>query len=117
VNEQRSATQLNERRAHYFMEQQIGIHGTIVSVALGVAGLAAAGLLVVSAADRPYHILFWMLWLTSLLGVGTVYSGMTVKVYVLPSKIPNVGDMFLPFAIGLMRIIRNPQGEYLQMSI
>jgi hypothetical protein len=31
-----------ERRAHYFMDQQVSLHGTIVSIALGVAGLAAA---------------------------------------------------------------------------
>ena len=34
-----TADRLAERRAHYFMDQQIGLHGTIVSIALGVAGL------------------------------------------------------------------------------
>ena len=90
-----SAAQVNERRTRYLMDQQIGIHVTIVSIALAVAGLAAAGLLVISSADRPYRILFWLLWITSLLYVGVVYSGMTVSVYILPGNLPNAIDMFL----------------------
>ena len=86
-----SGEQLAVRRARYFMDQQIALHGTIVSIALGVAGLAAASLFEVRAADRPYHLLMWMLWVISLLGVGVVYSGMTVSVYVLPSVIPGRG--------------------------
>jgi hypothetical protein len=96
-----TADLLADRRARYFMDQQIGLHGTIVSIALGVAGLAAASLFEVRAADRPYHGLLWMLWIASLLAVGVVYSGMTVSVYVLPSTIPTAADMFLPFAVGL----------------
>jgi len=96
-----TADRLAERRAHYFMDQQIGLHGTIVSIALGVAGLAAASLFQVRALDRPYHLLLWLLWSTSLAAVGVVYSGMTVSVYVLPSTIPTVADMFMPFAVAL----------------
>lgn len=100
-----TADRLADRRAHYFMDQQIGLHGTIVSLALGVAGLAAASLFEVSDADRPYHELFWLLWLASLFAVGVVYSGMTVNVYALPSSIPSAVDMFLPFGIGLMEFL------------
>lgn len=96
-----TADRLAERRAHYFMDQQIGLHGTIVSIALGVAGLAAASLFEVRALDRPYHALLWLLWSSSLAAVGVVYSGMTVSVHVLPSTIPTVADMFLPFAVAL----------------
>jgi len=96
-----TADRLADRRARYFMDQQIGLHGTIVSIALGVAGLAAASLFDVRAADRPNHALLWLLWISSLLAVAVVYSGMTVNVYVLPSRIPSAADMFLPFAVGL----------------
>jgi len=34
-----TADQLPGRRARYFMEQQIGLHGTIVSIALYALGL------------------------------------------------------------------------------
>jgi hypothetical protein len=97
--------QVSDRYEHYFMDQQVGLHNTITSVALGVAGLAAAGLVVVSAADRPYHALFWLLWAVSLTGVATVYSGMVSAVHVAPSRIPSAPDMFLPFAIGLMEFM------------
>lgn len=96
-----TADQLPDRRARYFMEQQIGLHGTIVSIALGVAGLAAASLFEVRPADRPFQVLLWLLWIASLFAVGVVYSGMTVMVYALPSTIPTALDMFLPFAVGL----------------
>lgn len=97
--------QLSDRYEHYFMDQQVGLHNTVTSVALGMAGLAAAGLVVVSAADRPYHGLFWLLWAVSLTGVATVYSGMASAVHVAPSRIPSAPDMFLPFAIGLMEFM------------
>ena len=96
-----TAERLADRRAHYFMDQQIGLRGTILSIALGVAGLAAASLFEVRPADRPYQPLLWLLWLVSLLAVGTVYSGMTVNVYAYPSTVPDALDMFLPFGIGL----------------
>jgi hypothetical protein len=96
-----TAERLAGRRAHYFMDQQIGLHGTILSIALGVAGLAAASLFEVRPADRPYQLLLWLLWLVSLLAVGTVYSGMTVNVYAYPSTVPDALDMFLPFGLGL----------------
>lgn len=79
-----TAQDINDRSAGYFMEQQTGLHGTVVSIALGVAGLAAASLFDVGRADRPDHILFWALWVTSLLGVAIVYSGMTVNVFAAP---------------------------------
>jgi hypothetical protein len=96
-----TADRLTDRRAHYFMDQQIGLHGTIVSIALGVAGLAAASLFEVRSVDRPYQALLWVLWMGSLLAVAVVYSGMTVSVYALPSTIPTATDMFLPFGIAL----------------
>jgi hypothetical protein len=97
--------ELVERHSHYLMDQQIGLHGTMVSIALGVSGLAAASLFDVSPADRPYRLLFWLLWFTSLVAVGTVYSGMTVNVYALPSTIPSAVDMFLPVGVGLMEFM------------
>jgi hypothetical protein len=93
--------QLADRRAHYSKDQRNGLHGTIISLALGVAGLSAASIFEVSPADRPYHPLLWLFWLISLVSVGTVYSGMTVNVYALPSTIPGALDIFLPLGMGL----------------
>jgi hypothetical protein len=99
------ASRLLDRRAHYLMDQQVGLHGTIVSIALGVAGLAAASLIEVPRPDRPFHALLWLFWTVSLVVVGAVYSGMTVAVYVTPSTVPSAPDMFLPFGVGLMEFL------------
>lgn len=96
-----TAGQLNDRRGHYLMDQQIGQYNTIVSIALGVAGLAAASLFDVAPRDRAFRVLFWVLWATSVLFVATIYSGMTANVYAAPAEIPGLQDMFLPFALAL----------------
>lgn len=100
-----TAEQLRDRSAGYFMDQQAGIFGMIVSVALGVAGLAAASLFEVRPSDRPYHILFWILWAVSLLSIGVVYSGATVNLFALPNIVPSAPDMFIPLGIGLLEFM------------
>jgi hypothetical protein len=97
--------ELNERRAHYYMDQQVGIYSIVLSIALGVAGFAAASIIHVPRADRPYHALLWVLWLTSLVAVAIVYSGMNANVYALPNRTPDLFDMLLPFAMALMEFI------------
>lgn len=96
-----TADQLNDRRSHYLMDQQIGLYNTIVSIALGVAGLAAASLFDVGPADQAFRTLFWVLWAISLLFVTVIYSGMTTNVYATPDGIPGLQDMLLPFALAL----------------
>jgi hypothetical protein len=97
--------ELNERRAHYYLDQQVGIYSIVLSVALGVAGFAAASLIHVPKADRPYDILLWALWLTSLFAVAIVYSGMNANSYALPNRTPDLLDILLPFAMALMEFM------------
>jgi hypothetical protein len=96
-----TADELNNRLSRYLVDQTIGLYNTIVSIALGIAGLAAVSLLDVHSAAHAFRILFWALWATSVLSVGVVYSGMTVNVFAAPSVIPGLQDMFLPFALAL----------------
>jgi hypothetical protein len=42
-----------------FLDPRIVLHGTIVSIALAWAGLAAASLFQVRNADQPEHPLLW----------------------------------------------------------
>ena len=97
--------ELNQRRWQYYMDQQVGVYSIVLSIALGVAGLAAASLLYTSSADRSYHALFWVLWFISLLAVAIVYSGMNANVYALPNRTPDIMDMFFPFAMALMEFM------------
>lgn len=96
-----TASQLNDRRSRYLMDQQIGLHNTIVSIALGVAGLAAASLFDIDHAHQAFRMLFWALWAISVLFAATIYSGMTANVYAAPNEIPGPQDMFLPFGLAL----------------
>jgi hypothetical protein len=96
--------ELNERRWQYYMDQQVGVYSIVLSISLGVAGLAAASLLY-SSTDRSYRALFWVLWFISLLAVAIVYSGMNANVYALPNRTPDVMDIFFPFAMALMEFM------------
>lgn len=97
-----SASELNERRDRYYMDQQVGAYGIVLSIALGVAGLAAASLFFFTPADRPFRLIFWALWLTSLAGVAVVYSGMNVNAFALPNRVPDLLDIFSPFLMALL---------------
>jgi hypothetical protein len=105
MNEVVTVSEINDRRGRYYMDNQVGIYSIVLSIALGVAGLAFASLLYITDADRPYRIFFWLLWLTSLGAVAVVYSGMNVNVFALPSKIPDPVDIFLPFAMALLEFM------------
>jgi hypothetical protein len=91
---------MERRLESYYGDHQVGIHVTLLSVALGVAGISAASLLSNGASSRGHLPMFWLLWGVSLLAVGTVYQGLTVSVFALPSPIPRFPDVFLPFALG-----------------
>jgi hypothetical protein len=97
--------ELKQRRWQYYMDQQVGVYSIVLSIALGVAGLAAASLLYASSTNRSYHALFWLLWFISLLAVAIVYSGMNANVYALPNRTPDIMDIFFPFAMALMEFM------------
>jgi len=102
MNDPVTGHELNERRDRYYMDQQVGAYSIVLSIALGVAGLAAASLFSVSPADRPYRVMFWTLWALSLAAVAIAYSGMTVNVFALPNRIPDPLDIFSPFIMALL---------------
>lgn len=97
-----SAREVSERRDRYYMDQQVGAYSIVLSIALGVAGLAAASLFYVTPEDRSYRVSFWALWLTSLVAVAIVYSGMNVNAFALPGRVPDLMDIFSPFAMALL---------------
>jgi hypothetical protein len=102
MNDPVTARELNERRDRYYMDQQVGAYSIVLSIALGVAGLAAASLFSVAPADRSYRVMFWVLWVLSLAAVAIAYSGVTVNVFALPNRIPDPLDIFSPFIMALL---------------
>jgi hypothetical protein len=56
-----------ERLDSYFFNHYVGLHSTVVSVEMAVAGLAAASLLGTSKIYHGDYVLLWLLWLASVL--------------------------------------------------
>jgi hypothetical protein len=78
------------------MGHYLDLHITVVSVALALAGGAAASLIArhsISAADLS---LLWLLWLGSVLATAVAYAGTMVGAFALPSGIPDISDLVLP---------------------
>lgn len=64
-----------ERIDTYLMNHQIGLHTTVVGIALAVGGLALASLLGTSRLYHDEYALLWLLWLASMLSCIVVYNG------------------------------------------
>jgi hypothetical protein len=92
---------LAERLDSYFVNHYIGLHSTIVSVAMAVAGLAAASLLGTSKIYHGDYALLWLLWLTSVLCCAIVYMGVLSSVIVVPASIPSAFDLLIPLFLGI----------------
>jgi len=105
VREELGRQRLRQRHDSLLPDHYVGLHVTVVSVVLGVAGIAAASLLTPSSLARGYQPLFWILWVVSLLATATVYAGVMVGAFLLPARIPNVWDLCLPLLQALSELL------------
>lgn len=87
---------LKDRHDPLLREHYIQLHVTVLSVALGVAGIAAVSLLTSSPQSATTRGLFWIFWVDSLLVTTTAYGGVMVGSFLLPARIPHVSDLALP---------------------
>lgn len=97
--------ELRRRSRDYLMGHYLGLHITVVSVALALAGGAAASLMTrhsISAADL---ILLWLLWLGSVLATAVAYAGTMVGAFALPSGIPDISDLLLPLVMCIIEFL------------
>jgi hypothetical protein len=74
---------------------------TVVSVALGIGGVAAVTLIPTSPKLHGYQVAFWLLWLASLLATAVAYAGTMIGSLFLPARLPAVTDLLLPLALGV----------------
>lgn len=91
---------LRARTDTYLMNHQIGLHTTVVGIALAIGGLALASLLGTSRLYHDKHALLWLLWLASMLSCMVVYNGVVTAAVALPSRIPTVWDLLPPLVLG-----------------
>jgi hypothetical protein len=96
---------LRQRQDMYLVNHYMGIHVTIVSVALGVAGVAAASLLATKNVGVHLHLLLGLLWLASLLATVTAFSGTTAGSFALPAQVPAIWDLLLPLLMAVAEFL------------
>jgi hypothetical protein len=92
---------LRERFESYIVDHYIGLHNTVVSVVLAVAGLAAASLAGSHTQYGGSYPLLWMLWLASLLLCVTVFAGTMSGSVVMPPLMPAITDLLIPLLLGI----------------
>jgi hypothetical protein len=97
--------ELASRYGGYLANHYLGLHVTVVSVALGVAGLAAAGLLAGMKDPSGLAWLYWLLWFTSLLAVATAYAGTMTGAVALPSRVPTLSDLATPLLMAVVEVL------------
>jgi hypothetical protein len=97
--------ELAGRYSSYLTTHYLGLHVTVVSVALGVAGLAAASLVAASDDLGRAALLYWLLWLASLLAVAVAYAGTMTGAIGLPARVPSLLDLVIPLLMAVVEVL------------
>ena len=96
---------LSKRFETYIVDNYIGLHNTVVSVVLAVAGLSAASLAGSYAQYGRSYPLLWILRLASLLLCATIFAGTMSGSVAMPPLMPAIADMLLPLPIGVGQFV------------
>jgi hypothetical protein len=94
-----------QRQDGYLVNHYMGLHVTIVSVALGIAGIAAASLLTARQVPLEHRLLFGSLWVASILATAVAYAGTTTGSFALPPRIPAMWDLLIPLSIAVAEFL------------
>lgn len=94
-----------QRQDGYLVNHYMGLHVTIVSVALGIAGVAAASLLTARQVPPEHRLLFGSLWVASILATAAAYAGATTGSFALPPRIPAMWDLLIPLLIAVAEFL------------
>lgn len=102
----RGLTRANLRQRHdtYLADHYLSIHMMVVTLALGVAGLAAVDLITPSAKYDGDQGVLWVLWVASVLATAVAYAGTMIGAIVLPPRLPAVVDLLLPLLLGVTEL-------------
>lgn len=96
---------LATKQENYLVNHYMGLHVTIVSVALGIAGIRAALLLSERGLSTSAHVLLGLLWLAGLLATVAAFAGAVAGALVLPGQAPALWDLFIPLLIALVEFL------------
>lgn len=92
---------LRARQDTYLANHYVGLHNMAVSVALAVAGVAAASLLGLPPAFHAFATLLWMMLATSMLAITVAYAGTVTGAPFLPARLPALPDLILPLSLAV----------------
>jgi hypothetical protein len=92
---------LRARQDTYLTNHYVGLHNMVVSVALAVAGVAAASLLGLPPAFHGFAPLMWMMLISSMLAITVAYAGTVTGAPFLPARIPALPDLILPLLLAV----------------
>lgn len=101
ISTETDKSRLRARQDSYLANHYVGLHNMVVSVALAVAGVAAASLVGLPAAFRAYAPLLWIMLAVSLLAVTVAYAGTVTGAPFLPARLPAMPDLALPLLLAL----------------
>ena len=105
MNEKLGMNWLRKRQDSFLADHYLGMHVTIISLALATAGVAAASL-ITRPENSPAHLaLLWLLWSGSLLAASAAYGGAMVGAFALPPFIPSTADLLLPLSMGVTEFL------------
>jgi hypothetical protein len=100
---------LRQRFETYSVDHYTGLHNTVVSVVLAVAGLSAASLAGSHAQYGRSYPLLWMLWAASLLLCAAIFAGTMSGSVAMPPLMPTITDLLVPLLLGV--------GEFLLFGV
>ncbi|MGW0632308.1 hypothetical protein [Streptomyces sp. NPDC002758] len=98
-------THLEERLHIHLTNHYMQLHGTLVSIALGAAGFAAASLATATRGQADSSGVLWLMWVGGLLAIAVVYAGTVTGAFTLPAGIPSLWDLVFPLLIGLAQFM------------
>lgn len=105
MNSKIDARELLERQKSHLQTHYLGLHVTVVSVALAIAGLTAGSLLGRHSQSSIEIVQLWLLWGASLLATAAAYAGPMVGVFAGRPSVPVIADLLLPLALGVVEFL------------
>ena len=97
--------EIRDRYKSYLVTHYLGLHITVVSVTLAVAGVAAASLITQPMGADHQLLILWLLWVGSLAATAVAYGGPMVGAFALPASIPAIIDLLLPLIVGIVEFL------------
>ena len=96
---------IRERQQANLTNHYLSLEVMVISVALAIAGLAAASLIAGPGNPSSDLALLWLLWIGGLLATAVAYAGPMIGAFALPPSIPTIVDLLPPLGLGVVEFL------------